>query len=67
MLSREESVLPIVDLQDDDEMEWEEESDIEEEDGEQEIDDEDDEYEEYEDEFADEDEPRRKRRHAEWE
>lgn len=70
MLSRELPVLPIVNLQDDEEeYEWEEELDIEEEDDEYEFDDEDeyDEYAEYEEEFGEDDEPRRGRRPAEWE
>ena len=68
MLSRELSVLPIVDFQDDEEYEWEEELDLDEDD-EYEFDDEDedDEYAEYEEEFGDDDEPRRGRRPAEWE
>lgn len=70
MLSREESVLPIVGFQEDEQYEWEEELDIGEE-NDLEFDDEDeeyvDEYEEYEEEFSDDDEPRRERRHAEWE
>ncbi len=71
MLSRERSVLPFVDHQDDEDSEWEEELGFDEDDDEEyEFDDDDyeDEYAEYEEEFADdEDEPRRGRRPAEWE
>jgi hypothetical protein len=71
MLSRELSVLPIVDYQDDEELDWEEELEVDDDEDEAEdyeFDDDDyeDEYAEYEDEFADDDEPRRSRRPAEW-